>query len=212
MEKGFTIIEIIISIFILSTAVVAIFAAFSVMAILTSDSSDQVTATYLAQEGIEIVRNIRDNNWIKMDLNGCVAGDNSCGYNWNDGLDNCREPGGCKADYTTGTNISGAFSMTPWAHSSSDYLCLDTQAGGFYYQASSCPSLKTKFKRKITITKIEDVDGKQDHIMKVIAQVSWDKKANILFSDGFQADDCQPGKNCVEIETTLYNWYNYINQ
>jgi prepilin-type N-terminal cleavage/methylation domain-containing protein len=54
LSKGFTLIELIISVFILSVAVVGIFNAFSIMIILTSDAADRLTATYLAQEGEEI--------------------------------------------------------------------------------------------------------------------------------------------------------------
>ena len=66
-NKGFTIIELIISIFILSVGLVGVFNALSVVTVLTAGSADRVTATYLAQEGMEIVRNIRDTNWLAMD-------------------------------------------------------------------------------------------------------------------------------------------------
>ena len=128
---GFTIIELAISIFILSFAVVGVFSVFSMIVILTSDASDRLTATYLTQEGMEIVRNIRDTNWLNMDI--CASGGTpnavSCPVSWADGLD-CAS--GCEADYTTGTGVSGARSMSPWA---SLPLCIDTN--GFYYYTSS---------------------------------------------------------------------------
>jgi len=70
--KGFTIVEIIIAIFITSIVLMGIFSIFYVVTVLASDSSDRLTATYLAQEGMEIVRNIRDKNWLNMDDQGCA--------------------------------------------------------------------------------------------------------------------------------------------
>ena len=92
-SKGFTIIELIISIFILSVALVGIFSAFSIVTILTSDSADRLTGTYLAQEGMEIVRNIRDTNWIKMDHD--CSGSATCTYTWLD-VDNSLNLDICK--------------------------------------------------------------------------------------------------------------------
>ncbi|MCX6723320.1 MAG: prepilin-type N-terminal cleavage/methylation domain-containing protein [Candidatus Staskawiczbacteria bacterium] len=200
--KGFTLIELIISIFILSIAIVGIFTAFSIIVILTSDTVNQLTGTYLAQEGIEIVRNIRDTNWLKMDANvGAATGT----YSWDDWLTGC-EVAGCEVDYTT----TGSGS-TVVLHQTGDYLRINpitTGGNGFYNYTTGTD---TKFQRKIIITPIEDVDGKDDHIMKVKVEVSWDKKATILFNSYIPASTCNPS-NCITTEETLYNWYNYLGQ
>lgn len=219
-SEGFTIIELVLSIFILSIAVVGIFNAFSIMTTLTSDSADRLTATYLAQEGMEIVRNIRDTNWLNMDF--CYANpfSPSCrtAPTWTYGLTTigaCSANTGCEADYT---------SMTGMLPSFGDYLCINS-ANGFYYYNSPCVApYITKFKRKITITPVTDVDGVTDtnmsdmphvHVIKVTVQVGWDEKSNILRS-GYNADygtsHCGSMDNCITAEGTLYDWYNYINQ
>jgi type II secretory pathway pseudopilin PulG len=210
--EGFTMIEIVISIFILSFTVVGIFNAFSIMTILTSDSADRLTATYLAQDGMEIVRNIRDNNWLNMDAYcetnpDCTTNND---YSWVDYLTsgstnyslNCTN--GCEADYTTNTGVAGAFAMAP---SASRYLFIDN-TNGFYNYTGGTP---TRFQRKIIIEPIQDVDGKSDHIIKVTVQVSWNKKATIL-SDNYPAGvgNCDP-HNCISAVETLYDWYNYTN-
>jgi len=59
--------------------------------------------------------------------------------------------------------------------------------------------------------------------VKVSVEVSWNKKATIL-SGGVSAGNCCPDENnsncptyptkvsnCIKAETTLYDWYNYIN-
>jgi len=83
---GFTLIEVIIAIAILVIGIVGIYSVFSRILTLTSGISDKLVAAYLAQEGIEIVRNIRDTNWIE-------------GVSWNDGLG----VGDWEADYAAGS-------------------------------------------------------------------------------------------------------------
>jgi len=201
MKNGFTIIELIVSIFILSIGVLGVFSAFSMITILTSSTADRLTATYLAQEGMEIVRNIRDTNWLNMDgatgdFPSCASGNDptsNCPFSWVDGIDNC-ESFGCQADYTTGTNVASI--MNPWSDDG-DYLFLNTDTDGFYsYDATVT---QTKFKRKITITQVTT------YILKVNVQVSWDKKATILNS-GSLAGACS-ASNCITTEETLYDWY-----
>lgn len=207
MKNGFTIIELIISIFILSVAIVGIFSAFSVIKILTYDTADRLTATYLAQEGMEIVRNIRDTNWLNMDFCAATPSDSRCTPNlpaWVDGLGSCTN--GCEADYRTGTGQQDSSSvMTQWT-SSGRYLKINLppNGSGFYNYTSGA---QTKFKRKITIASITDVDGLTDHIIKVTVQVSWDKKATIL-SSKVSAGTCNAtASNCITAEGTLYDWY-----
>jgi len=178
-HNGFTVIELIITIFILSLAIVGIYGAFSIMLILTSDISDRLTAAYLAQEGIEIIRNIRDTNWIKNAANPDSVF-------WDEGLSLCEDRTSCQADYiTTGSDSNPVF---PWNENS--YLKIDETNSFYSYGAGT----KTKFRRKITID-----TSVAPHIMKVTAEVFWDKKPNILNLSG------EPGS--IKAEDTLYNWY-----
>jgi prepilin-type N-terminal cleavage/methylation domain-containing protein len=197
-NAGFTLIELIISILILSVAVVGIFSAFSAAVILTADQSDRLVATYLAQEGMEIVGNIRDTNWLKINK------DPLAGYTWVDTLNNCAQSYGCEVDYTTGTGVSGAWAVTPSA--TGDYLNKDTN--DFYYYDAGNPS-PTKFKRKIIITCLPSGNCATDHILKVVVDVSWKQKANILNlnpSSDVLNGNCA-SSNCIKVERTLYNWY-----
>ena len=199
MQKGFTLIELIITIFILSVAIVGVFGAFSMMVILTSDAADRLTAAYLAQEGMEIVRNIRDSNWLHMDF--CVQNpaDSTCANSpaWVDGLYACQS--GCEADYTT--TGWGGHVVYPWP-TAGNYLNV---INGFYkYDINNI--LHTKFKRKITTNTLGT-----DYIMKVTVQVSWDEKATVLNSAVKQDTQfiCNPA-NCITAESTIYDWYNYL--
>ncbi len=127
-QKGFTIIELMISIFILVIGIIGVYSAFSTMVILTSDISLKFTASYLAQEGLELVRNMRDTNWI-------------LGRDWNYGLVVCEN--GCEADYKTAPG-----SLSPYG---ANYLSMD--ANGLYSYGLGD---STSFKRRINITLQED--------------------------------------------------------
>ncbi len=217
-QKGFTIIELIISIFVLSIAVVGIFSAFNIMAIFTSDSIDRLTASYLAQEGMEIVRNMRDTNWLDMDLckkqsdTGLISDGKSCPVTWVDGMalkngatDIVNHAVNCTND-NGGTGCKGDYSSTSLtSYSSVDHLMMGEN--GFYNYTSGN---KTKFQRRITVTPVSDFIGGLDDIVLVKVQVSWDAKATLLNSSGNPANAgvCDSA-NCVKAEETLYDWYNH---
>jgi Tfp pilus assembly protein PilV len=93
-NKSFTLIETIVTIFILTTGILALSSLISYFISISSISSQRLIAAYLAQEGIEIVRNLRDANLLG-------------GRNWDYGLSN----GDWQADYddTTLFAYTGSF-------------------------------------------------------------------------------------------------------
>jgi len=192
---GFTIIELIVSIFILSIAIIGVFSSFSIIVILTYDAADRLTASYLAQEGMEIIRNMRDTNWLKMETDESIT--------WLDGISDCMYyNNGCKVDYTTYTETPGAYSINQWTNSDADYL--DIKNGFYMYDTTSQDPLKTKFKRRI---RVEQLEG---YVIKVKVEVSWDQRATII-NTAVLADNCT-SKNCVVLEGNLYDWYTYTDE
>lgn len=128
-HKGFTLIELIVAIGILLFGVVLVYSAFSSVAISTNTISSRFIASYLAQEGLEIVINMRDTNVINNAW-------------WATGLIGSPCSTGCQADYKT----QSASQLS--SYSSSSFLKLNSD--GFYsYDASGTP---TTFTRKITIS------------------------------------------------------------
>jgi putative endonuclease len=100
---GFTLIETITAIFILTTGILALSSLISYFISASSISGQRLIAAYLAQEGIEIVRNLRDTNLLN-------------GRSWDYGLNS----GDWQADYNDAT-------LSPYTGS-----FLNLEGSGFY--------------------------------------------------------------------------------
>ncbi len=63
LKKGFSIVEVFIAFFILTAGILVVYSTTHFPLRQTAAVNYKITAFYLAQEGIDIVRNIRDNNF-----------------------------------------------------------------------------------------------------------------------------------------------------
>lgn len=63
-SAGFTLLEMIVAISILISGVLVVYASSAQLLAYTYSNQYRLVASYLAQEGVEVVRNIRDENWI----------------------------------------------------------------------------------------------------------------------------------------------------
>ena len=84
MKKGFSFLETVIAIGILMISSLAVYGATVRILNNVNEEKTRFTAAYLAQEGIEVVRNMRDTNWINEALTwntGLDAGDYRVQYN-----------------------------------------------------------------------------------------------------------------------------------
>lgn len=147
IKKGFTIIEVIVAIFVIVTGFVGVLSLVTQTVSSATYSKDKLIAAYLAQEGIEIVRNIRDTNWIS-------------GVGWDTDLTSCSAASPCQGDYNDS-------SLSPYADNP---LNIETASGYYGYDSGT----STKFKRKITITSTTDPDG--NPILNVSVLVQWQER------------------------------------
>ncbi len=150
-EKGFTLLEVIIAVFIISVGVGGVAKLMPSLIAGASLNQSRLTAAYLAQEGMEIVRNIRDTNWLEAHyIDGSIE--------WDDGLANCSV--GCEVDYSSVAQLSPLLI----AYGSGRYLNIDS-VGLYSYGAGT----QTKFKRKITVQVAGD-------ILTININVHWDDR------------------------------------
>ena len=63
-KKGFSMGEVLIAVFILGVTMVTISQLFIVSLKNFANTRDSIVASMLAQEGIELIKNVRDNNWV----------------------------------------------------------------------------------------------------------------------------------------------------
>ncbi|XOB41129.1 MAG: type IV pilus modification PilV family protein [Candidatus Nealsonbacteria bacterium] len=159
-KKGFTLLEVIVAVFILTVGVGGSFALIQQTLFAAAMAQSRIIAAYLAQEGIEIIRNIRDNNWLEQRESSEVL--------WNDGLNNCLPPNSCcEADYETDTPSSYPPLTTIAGCTFNDLRYLNIDNSGFY---SYSGDNQTKFKRRIFIELI-DTDK-----IKVEVVVEWKER------------------------------------
>lgn len=158
-----------IAISILTLAVGGAFTLIQQALVTASVAESKLLATYLGQEGIEIVRNIRDSNWLIQRANR--------DFPWKEGL----STGIYEADYNDLT-------LSPYSGEGRD-LYIEGSSGFYAYLTSPGPGdVKTKFKRRITLTEI-GIDK-----LNVSVQVRWSERGR---------------SHNVEISEQLYNWDGY---
>jgi type II secretory pathway pseudopilin PulG len=77
-HQGQTLIETIVAIFILTTSLTASLALTVYVFANSARSLNEITATNLAKEGVDVIRNIRDTNWLESDDKGGPWGLTAC--------------------------------------------------------------------------------------------------------------------------------------
>jgi prepilin-type N-terminal cleavage/methylation domain-containing protein len=145
-KNGFTMIEMIAALFVVSVGIMGVFSLVSQTISYVSIISSRLTAIYLSQEGMEIIRNIRDSNFLKINKGEEINWDNSLSdgqyYNFDYRSQIIHDINNC---------------------SGKDYL--DIIDSSFYKCSSS-----GKFQRKVQIIKI-GVDE-----MDILIEVSWQER------------------------------------
>jgi type II secretory pathway pseudopilin PulG len=157
-QKGFTIIELLIIITVLSFGILGVYNAFYPAVALTREMSSRLTATYLAQEGIEVVRSIRDSNIVKKSSDQKMT--------FASLLDQCSV--GCQLDYKTGTLFEASADRL---QAFDPGLLLRQDVDGFY---SYSDGVKTPFSRKVTISQSSGKDTLRAQVV-----VSWSENGKL---------------------------------
>lgn len=148
-NSGFTLLEVIISIFILSIGIAGSVSLIASTTQLIGESKNRVIAANLAQEGVEITRVIRDTNWL---ANPALPFDD--GFEDNQG-DNCL-------DYQDTT-----FAIFPCASPDSK---LYWNAVRYTHDQAG---LETLFERVIRIELIPNPEKPAEDIIRVQSIVTW---------------------------------------
>ena len=138
-ESGFSLMEVIIAIYIIITALTGIMALVSAINVSASASSSKLIAANLAQEGIEVVKSIRDLNF----------GVNS----WDDWY----------ASFSGANNYLVQYNDAAWRGWQDIPLKYDSATGLYGYDAGV--NTPFAYKRKIILTKVDDNEIKVEAIV-----------------------------------------------
>jgi prepilin-type N-terminal cleavage/methylation domain-containing protein len=176
-NSGFTLVETMIAIAILSVAILGTFTAVQSSLQDAGFAKDQTTAFYLVQEAVEYVRNVRDTNALTN-----IA---TPGTDWLSGLadpsDPCHPLGKvCQIDVSSNTVASCPDGTCP-------VLNEDPVTGAFGYNPA-WPA--THFRREITLTTPGGPNGANEVLVNVT--ISW---MSGIFSKTFT------------VQETLFNWH-----
>lgn len=196
-NKGFTIIESLVAIFILILSITGPM-AFTQSGLRASFvSRDQITAFYLAQDAIEYIKNVRDNNSLLL-LDVSVGNDPEDG--WLDGLENCIVT---NADTDSGCTVDTLDEVINSCGSSSEDGCLGSDEDG----SSDTPLKKTGdfgflgigtgensiFSREIRIMPVDSVDIANANEVEITVIVRWNTNETI-------------GSRKIVVKESMFDW------
>lgn len=87
VRKGFSLLEVLLSVFVMSVGLMVIVAVINGSLAYSYDTRDNIIATELAQEGVELVRNVRDNDFAQLnDGFTDFDGNEHCRIDWDDAV------------------------------------------------------------------------------------------------------------------------------
>ena len=179
-SSGFTIIEAMIAAVVISVGLIGVLTLCTVSMKLGRISLNRVIAANLAQEGIEVIRSIRDNYWLNDD------------DPWSNLPFNVTA--GCDKGIVVWNTL---FNEWNWNEKSESYYLNSSPQVGFYLDANSryiqgSGSPQTNFYRIIEIYDNEDPDFSGDDIRRrVVSKVKWEE-GNKFYE--------------IQVEDWLYDW------
>ena len=178
-DRGFTLVETLIAISIFTMSVVTLMTVLASGISNTEYAKEKITATFLAQEGIEYIRNIRD-TYISKDttlgwatfmgsLKNKCSSNNGCYFNADNlGYSDASMPITKINFYTCGSVCTN--------------LSYDSTSGKYGYTGSSSP-----YSRKINFVSV----GSDTSEIKIISTVSWKQGTKT---------------HSINLSENLYNW------
>ncbi len=189
---AFSIAEVVLSGFLLTTGIVSVMSLYTVSHRSSFDTRNMITAAELAQEGIEIARNIRDNNTAYR-ADNWTTGDN-CSTSTAGNCDPFRHfPNGANSNCNVSYNSSGATAFD----CSSPQVAVTTSNTGFLHNGAGTA---TRFFRLIKIDHTAASDS-----ARIQSFVAWQNPGGNLNGAGALAW-CTPYNQCVYTELFLSRW------
>lgn len=175
-QKGFTLVETMVAITVLAIALVGPFTAVQNALTASYVARDELTASALAQEGMEYIRSIRDNNY----LNNRTGG-------WMDGLStkSCFSSvtSYCTVDPTQGDFHTTAAAMVGFSDITNVPVLNISSAGLYNHQAQSSTNVPTRFTRTV---QLRQVTATEVQVTVVVTWISAHQTYSVTVVDNLQ--------------------------
>jgi hypothetical protein len=225
LESGQTLIETIIAIFMLVVAMLGTLAAMQYFLQAADITTKQVVASGLAAEGVEIIKNTRDNNWLEetivpncTELQAVAGPAQPCYDKWLKGNDGGQEKLQVGFDYMPYYDVANEVWVLDRTGGGGDYslkYAYSFSDGAYVYQNSnaSCAGMNCKeslYSRKVTLTdaSISSMPASMTakHPIVKITSVVWWKGKNCPATDNpfTLRASCR-----VMLVDYITNWKNY---
>lgn len=190
-KTGFSIVEVVVATSIIAVAIISLFSLLGPAIRNSAKSNNMLIASMLAQEGIELVMNIRDNNWVQ---DGSDRDDNP---NWDTGIKGVLpiESQVGIIDYNDSLIAYAGGSLGLGSISSvDDVFCHPSDPARLYldndFYTYTITANRTLFRRVIFVEN-QDIGGGK-HRLKVSSYVRWGV--------------CNDSSNEVKLTNYLYDW------
>lgn len=178
-QSGFTLIEMFIAILIFSLTLTAFLLVTTRGITTTRDAVDEVTAQFLAQEGIEMIEAKRDYNFIRS----------STGVYWSENIvpNNCDNAAGCLvnilADIDDDEVVKACVTECP---------LLEIDGGGRYgYNLTG--GQETNFRRTVFVNSLPNSFNPGDNALRVTSLVEWQTSTG--------------AERSLTLEKTIMDWF-----
>lgn len=185
IQKGFSTPEVILSIFLVSVGMVAVMAVMTSSLRYSYQSQDVIIATALAQEGLELVRNIRDNDFAAGGIGFPTSGPTR---SFDPDEPNCR----------TDWNEIRVFCRDGWSPVTIRY---DLQLSTGLYNHDGPGGGQGEYSRYLYVD-YDDTTGQEKAVVRSF--VVWGD-GDVPPEDG-ATSSCTTVNSCVFLETTLTSW------
>lgn len=191
-KQGFSLIEVLVSLLILSFGLTAI-AALMVNNIKgLQTSKNQIIASMLAQEGVEIVRNFKDNGELNTNHPGCI-------------YETAVPPPAVTCDALI-TDYLDEYPKRIMPPTAVEKAKLNLDSDGFYKHSNS--GTDTKFYREINFSieegpYVDPAVGISNRVVRVMVYVTWNSQGFTGNLINVNATKCNVANQCVYIESSM---------
>lgn len=205
-NNGFTLLEMLLALSVISVGVMAAFTLSTANLNTVKANGQRVLAANLAREGIEVVRNIRDSNWLKIQANADCGG-TLC--TWDQNLDQGTST--IAYDKTDlGLNIAAGETIEDCF---TDKTCMILEKNDTGYHIYTDSGEETNMARVIILKAIcqdSDDTGELETSSDLTCSGVFEEKVGLqVTSQVFWRDFSKD--HTIEVVEELYNWREYEN-